>query len=613
MKQEKKRILLNCLVGILFLLYPMRHVWQGIDLQDTGYNYANFLYMGLDHMDPMWLYSTYLATALGHFFTLLPMGKTVIGLNIYTGLLVSGLAGMSYWFCTSKLKMPSGLVVLGEFLAMNLCWCPTAVLYNYLTYVLFLCAAMLVYLGLTKENKYALVVAGICLGSNILVRFSNLPEAGLILAVWAYSFWKKDIKTPFRNAVQNTGFCLAGYLGGLAFWGVYIQLRYGLGNYVAGIRRLFAMTETATDYKSSSMLLGLVLPFKGMIYYVIRMLFFVVLALVCVAVCELVKKCIGERFSRVISVIEGIGAALACIVMCLWLYKREYVSFAYYSYDSMYRPAIFLLLLAMVIAVVVILLPRFAKEEKLLSAIVVLVLLLSSLGSNNNVYPSINNMFLTAPYTLFFLWKFTRWGEKVKTRFDFLKIWPISGAGWSMVTLLLIHAVVFGAGFVFAESTGVQEFGGRVNTDGALQGIHMQTDRAAYLAETEEFIKNQGLEGQELISYGKIPAVSFFFRMPAAFNPWCDLDSYNYTQMEKDLRETEEKLLQEAGTKPVIMLEHIYEMLYTDNRAILEEEGMNPEWLDFLEAAPKWNLLQEYMDRYDYKMEYDNEKLSIWR
>ena len=56
----------------VLLLYPLRHIWWGLDLWDTGYNYANFQFMGTQHMDSMWLFSTYLATAAGHFLTKLP-------------------------------------------------------------------------------------------------------------------------------------------------------------------------------------------------------------------------------------------------------------------------------------------------------------------------------------------------------------------------------------------------------------------------------------------------------------------------------------------------------------------------------------------------------------
>ena len=68
------------------------HIMIGMDLWDIGYNYANFRYMGLEHMDSMWLFSTYLSTATGHALSLLPWGNTLLGMNLYTGVFISILA-----------------------------------------------------------------------------------------------------------------------------------------------------------------------------------------------------------------------------------------------------------------------------------------------------------------------------------------------------------------------------------------------------------------------------------------------------------------------------------------------------------------------------------------
>ena len=106
-------------------------------------------------------------------------------MNFYTGLFVSALALTGYWFCIKKLHMPAWIAFLGEVAAVCLCWCPTALLYNYLTYVLFLAGCLFLYQGLFREKNGLLVAAGICLGTNVLVRFSNLAEAGMIVAVWA--------------------------------------------------------------------------------------------------------------------------------------------------------------------------------------------------------------------------------------------------------------------------------------------------------------------------------------------------------------------------------------------------------------------------------------------
>ena len=62
---------------IILILYPLRHINIGLDFADTGYNYANFRYVGLEHTDALYFFSTYLANVAGHFLTLLPGGNTL--------------------------------------------------------------------------------------------------------------------------------------------------------------------------------------------------------------------------------------------------------------------------------------------------------------------------------------------------------------------------------------------------------------------------------------------------------------------------------------------------------------------------------------------------------
>ena len=105
-RQPGKSNLLENLFIVILSFYPLRHMGWGLDLWDTGYNYANFQYMGTEHMDPMWLFSTYLANVAGSWLTGLPGADTLRGMNLYTGLFVSVLALTGYFFCTRKLKMP---------------------------------------------------------------------------------------------------------------------------------------------------------------------------------------------------------------------------------------------------------------------------------------------------------------------------------------------------------------------------------------------------------------------------------------------------------------------------------------------------------------------------
>lgn len=281
-KEIRKRVWEG--IGLLILvLYPLRHINWGLDLWDTGYNYANFRYFSMDHMDPMWFFSTYLANGAGSLLMKLPGAGGLVGMNLYTGLSVSLLALTGYFFCTRRLGMPGAIVFLGELTAVSLCWCPTALLYNYLTYILFLAAYVLLYRGLVEEKRACLTGAGLLLGTNVLVRFSNLPEAGMILAVWVYDFllWHREKKAAQKSGGARKGllpmlaghtlWCLGGYLAALALLLGFIHIRYGLGEYAEGIRRLFAMTERATDYKPAAMIMGIIGAYVENLYWLVRM------------------------------------------------------------------------------------------------------------------------------------------------------------------------------------------------------------------------------------------------------------------------------------------------------------------------------------------------------
>ena len=73
---------------VLLVLYPLRHVNVGVDLWDGGYNCTNFRYSGLEYMDSMWYFATWLANGAGSLIMKLPYGATMLGMNVYTGLIV---------------------------------------------------------------------------------------------------------------------------------------------------------------------------------------------------------------------------------------------------------------------------------------------------------------------------------------------------------------------------------------------------------------------------------------------------------------------------------------------------------------------------------------------
>lgn len=649
--KNKKRVLLENLFMVVLVFYPLRHVNWGLDLWDTGYSYANFTFAGLKHMDPMWLFSTWLANVAGNMLTRLPHGGTLVGMNFYTGLFVSVLALAGYFFCTRSLKMPAGIVFIGEFAAESLCWCPTAVLYNYLSYVLFLAAVILLYQGLTKEKRVCLAAAGVCLGSNVLVRFSNLPQAAMILAVWAYDviLWREDKKTaqkgkasdPFwPRLLRHTGWCLAGYLGALALLLGDIHMRFGIGQYIQGIRNLFAMTENATDYKAGSMLGGLINAYRNGMYWAVRMAVILAGGIVLFVLAGIVEKVLagGEddrsrplwrvRASGLIHVAVRVLWTAVCIAMVVWLYVRKFCSFTFYSYDSMLYPGILFLMLTMLVGVIRIFDPHSPREEKLISGMLILVVLLTSIGSNNNVYPSINNLFAAAPYTLWESWRFIRGAGERRLRISgrrfkkhhnpgksekaglqvIISSFPVKGMLTAFLALCLLQFSLFGAVFVFSEGTGVQDAEAYVENNEVLKNVRMSAERARWMSEISAYVEENNLQGREVLLYGNIPALSFYLQMPAAFQPWSDLRSYSAVRMQADMERMEEEMLRTGSEGPVVIVENKYGEDLEQSR-VLETGESSP----LMEQDAKWSLIVEFMNRQGYQQTFRSEKFAVYR
>ena len=572
-----KKGIMRYFFPLVLLLYPLRHINIGLDLWDTGYNYANFTYAGLEHMDPMWFFSTYLSNVIGHGLTLLPGGHTLLFLNLYTGLFVSVLSLLAYYFFTVKIKIPAPIVFLGEFVAISLCWCPTAVLYNYLTYLFFLIGIILLYEGIVKDNPILLFLAGCALGLNVFVRFSNLPQAGLIVAVWAYGIICK--KKAFK-VVKETLYCMAGYFLTIGFMLMIISIRYGLAYYVDGIKKLFSMTDTATDYKATSMIYSMFYEYIDHFYWVIRLLVFMVLGFV---LCFIIPQKL-KRTGRILCVVITIGSGV-------WLYSRDFFSLDYRVYDSMIRPAILFLIFTMFIAMIRILQKHTPKEEKLLAGMIILVVLITSIGSNNKLFPSINNMFLTVPYVFWccykLLWSSTVVEAPIIKKVDFFMVKSMM---IMFLSVFLLQSIGFGTRFVFVEGNGIKKVDAKIVNNAILKGIYTNEERAQWISEISDYVSKQELTGREVLLYGNIPALSFYLQMPATFNPWSDLLSYSQESMEEAMVEMDDNLDDEADM-PVV---------------ILDQSRLS------VTGDPKLDMIKDFIKKYGYIMSFSNEKFALF-
>ncbi len=573
-------------------LYPLRHIRVGVEWWDTGYNYGNFTYM--DRMDPMWVFSTYLGNALGHFFTKLPLGGMMLGLNLYTSLLISLLAVTGYFFFVKKIKVPAWIAFAGEVLAISLCWCPSAVLYNYLTYVLMAAGVLGIYHGLSEEKRGALVFAGACLGVNVFVRFPNLAQMGFIVAVWAYGLIRKK---KFREVAAWTGWCVLGYAAGVLLCLGYLAAAYGLPEYVSSIARLLGMPSEASDYTLYSMIVYQIVNYEQNLIWLGYLAFFTFLGILGFAV-------LPGKLMR----LKKAGYVVCVFLGFYYLMQRNMFNLKYSTKLSVFQWAAFLLTATLIVGTVTIFRKGADHREKLLAGLLMLVILITPLGSNNHLYSSINNLFLVAPFTLWMLVRLLVWlpeGFSFRLAPYGRREWrvgssyfPVKAMICCMLLSLAVQSLCFGVVYVFSEGDGGENLHTSLEHNAVLRGMYTSPDRAAVLNSLSAYVEEEGLSGKEVILYGKIPALSYYLQMPFAITAWPDLASYNYAVMEEDLRQLSERIASDGGEAPVVLLE-------AKLRAGLAGE-------EAVEDA-KFLLLKEWMEPYGYREAFQNGKFILLR
>lgn len=585
---KKKKILFYGAIVFLFL-YTFRNVNQGIDVTDTGYHFSNFMYMS--EMDPMWIFSTYLASVLGHLFTMLPGGNTLLGIHIYTAIIPAVLAVLAFLFFVKVVKTTTLQAFGGVLVSLALCWCPTTCVYNYLTFLFLGAGAMLLYMGLTKDEAKYLVLAGVCLGVNVLVRFPNAAEAALIVVVWYVCFLRKE---NFVQYLQKTGWCLMGYVLGLAVVFTQIGIQYGISEYVNGIIRLLGMTSDASDYTLYAMIYNLIQAylFSGK---------WVLIMAICVGLGVLGFMVFPGKLVRV----KCVGYAACCLILVRWFYGQGMFSLAYDGYGAILNWCAVILIGALFMAIWLVFSREATEHEKILAAIVVVVIGITPLGSNNQLYANINNMFLVVPFVFYVFGKMRKVvGEKTVTIAKVtwkLSSWPLLIMTGVCCVMFIWQSLCFGGVFVFRDSVPRDS---QVSNIPALTHMKTTSENAASLEELGAYAKEAELKGKEVLLFGDIPSLSAYLEMPFVMSPWPDLPSYSNVTFETEL----EKIVSDIEDhRPVLIFGgEFYEFLTNQ----IENEEKN----NALEAKYgfKTALLRDMIEENDYTITFRNEDYVIF-
>lgn len=586
-KQDKKKISYFDVFAILCLLvYPLRHVNQGVDLMDAGYSLGNYRF--IDSMNEMWKIATYLSNLLGAAFMQLPGGDTWLGMNVYTGLLVSFMAIGSFWSVTHIFEMSQSkkvLVFLSEIVAISLCWSPTTVLYHYLGYYFITTAAILLYFAIIHEKIILYIIAGILLGLSVIARMPNITYMAMVLPVWygiTLQNKEKSEAKSFQTVMKYTLCCIFGYVIGLIPLLGVISIKYGIMAYPNMIQGLFAITDTATDYKPTSMvttMFGEYIAYSGWfilfgIYFLVGYLFYKI------------NKNTGAYY-KVKSILLKIQEPFKIIyvaggiVLIRFCYGRGMFGFDYQSFFAFYKWVTIYLLFAILLSVYIIISNKWGKKQKIWAAFLLTIIFVTPLGSNNGLYPIMNNLFIITPVTTCLIW------DIVKPK------WHNFALKYMVLLLsfcVVIQSCLFGFYFRFHDYTEKTSVIETVKNTVSTKNMRTSVDKAQKLSELGGYLEQSELKNKQVLLYNNIPAIAYIFDLqPAIFTTWIDLDSNTIDRLKADMQK-----MDTSNTIVICSTQMIYEDRISSS------------------CKEKYKLIEEWMREHAYECTFENEDYCVY-
>lgn len=579
------------------VLYPLLRINQGIDVSDTTYSLANFQYF--TSMNGTWIVATFLSNVVGNLMMRFPFGHTLMGMYLYTTLVQSVTAVMVY--AILRRKIPALFVFVGEWIALGLCWCPSTVLYNYLTYLFMTAGILLLYQGIVKDDRKYYVAAGIFLGANVAVRMPNVVHMAFIVALW---YGAVICGRTLRKTVRDTLWCVLGYVIGFGVPLTVICIRYGVSAYPTMVRNIFAMTEKAADYKPSAMVTGMFGDYiKGLVW--------LIFAGICIAggwlLFTIQRKFFADK--RGMDVLCKAVYIAVLLVLLRFYWGRGVFTFLYYEDSSIYNSAVLLLLATILVALYCLFRKSIQPRLKILAILLLVQIFITPLGSNNYLYPIINNLFIAVP---FFLWvaydRFTcgmaenvRGGESSVLRTENSAfIW---GAPLVLlIALVCIQSTGFHMTFAFRDGIHGEVRDTRLTIPVKAAGVYTNQDNAAWLEELTAYMQNEDLTGRELISYGDLPGLGYLLDMPPALSTfWPDLPSFLMSEYERDMVQ--------LVSPPVIIVASPVAAYLNEDADGMNWFGTNREALD---ADEKLQILKDYMAEQSYKETFGNGRYVVY-
>jgi hypothetical protein len=452
-----------------------------------------------------------------------------------------------------------------------------------MTYFFFLLGAILLFRGLVGERGGCLVLAGVALGMNVYVRNPNICEVALIVCLWYYGVLRHK---SGKQIMRETLLCVAGYLGAIAVMTVIMMIHYGANAPLEMISGLFAVAGRASDYT----LLQMLATIADAYLHGFRWLIYLILATLAGMAFLMIRP---QWLVRTKAAVYCIGIVLLMFI----LYRWGMFNFKYYQKEAALQWAVILLILAMVNMIRLLLSKAADVHWKLIAAIGVVVVLITPLGSNNHVWPIINNLFFIAPIILWLAYKSARWGKLYSKGMNLsLPLFPVKAMQVAIMIVVLIQSLGVGIFYTFNDGETGTPKDTVITGNSIAQGMYTTGINASNLEELSAFIDNnrawQQQKEQRLILYGNIPGLSYYLdRATAIFTAWPDLDSSSAELLASDLTGLTAQIMA-GGDRPMVII--------------------NAQLSDVQRSDAKKGLIDRFIQENGYNEVFRNEQFIAW-
>ena len=258
---------------------------------------------------------------------------------------------------------------------------------------------------------------------------------------------------------------------------------------------------------------------------------------------KLVKKSyIVEKIAFVLEMFYSFGF----LVVLRFCYGRGMFGFDYTDNFSMYKWVTVYLLIAIGLCVWCLADQKCSREYKLWAVFLLVIIFITPLGSNNGLYPIMNNLFLAVP---FFLWVIYDWFRASAGSLRSLT-WKVPLV--ILLVFVLVQSIGFHGCFVFQDGVWGEKRDTQIETPAKAAGVYTNQDNGELLEELAIYVQTAGLSGRQIICYGEIPGLGYLLDMPPALSTfWPDLDSYRMVEFDRDMEQVERRI-EEGEERPVI-------------------------------------------------------------